>query len=234
MATGKNGAAVPKLRAFISYSHTDRKYGARAKAVLEEVGIEGFLAHDDLDVSDEWRGRIIEELRTCDIFVPLLSDNFLKSMWAPQEVGFVISRPEVVIAPLSIDGTVPFGFMSHLQSRVLPDGIITRELLVLPLARRMPRQILPGLIKGLSDANSFRSAESAMRPLVPLFPIFTPEEAQALAEVSVQNSQIWLANLCRNEYLPELIRVQGSNIKPKTLRALRYQIQNEEWYRDED
>ncbi len=233
MATGKNGAAVPKLRAFISYSHTDRKYGAQAKAVLEDVGIEAFLAHDDLHVSDEWRDRIIEELKRCDIFVPLLSDNFLKSKWAPQEVGFIISRPEVVIAPLSIDGTTPFGFMSHVQGRMIPDGTITRELLVLPLARRMPRQILPGLIKFAANARSFRSAEATMKPLVPLFPVFTPEEAQTLAEACVENNQIWPAQLCKDEYLPELIRVHGANIQPKTLRALRYQVENGRWYNEE-
>src|SRR5260370_481133 len=61
----------PGTIAFISYSHTDRKYGAQAKSVLAEIGIDTFLAHDDLHVSDEWRARIIEELKRCDLFVPL-------------------------------------------------------------------------------------------------------------------------------------------------------------------
>ena len=135
------------MRAFISYSHVDRHYGAQAKSVLDEVGIEAFLAHDDIEISDEWRERILEELRRCDLFVPLLSEHFLSSKWAPQEAGFIISRPEVVIAPLSIDGTVPFGSFSHLQSRQIPTGGITRELLVEPLARRLPREILPSLIQ---------------------------------------------------------------------------------------
>jgi hypothetical protein len=69
-----------------------------------------------------------------------------------------------------------------------------------------------------------------MRPLVPFFPIFTAEEAQALAQASVENGQIWSPTLCRNEYLPELIRTQGPNIKPKTLRALKYQVKNGTWY----
>jgi hypothetical protein len=70
-----------------------------------------------------------------------------------------------------------------------------------------------------------------MRPLVPLFPLFTPDEAQALAEASVENGQIWSAALCRSEYLPELIRTQGPNIKAKTLRALKYQVKNDAWYK---
>ena len=197
--------------------------------MLSEVGIDSFLAHDDLEVSDHWRERILE-LKRCDIFVPLLSERFLSSMWAPQEAGFIISRPNVTIAPLSIDGTMPFGFMSQWQARRIPEGGISRELLVEPLAHRIPRMILPGLIRIAGTAGDFRSAEAKMRPLVALFPNFAPEEAQALAEASVENGQIWSASLCRREYLPELVRTQGANIAPATLRALEFQIQNDSWY----
>jgi hypothetical protein len=225
------GSNLPKTSAFISYSHADRKYGAQAKSVLAEVGIDAFLAHEDLEVSDDWRERILQELLRCDLFVPLLSTNFCSSKWAPQETGFIVSRPKVVIAPLSIDGTIPFGFISQRQSRRIPAEGITRELLVEPLARQIPREILPGLIRIAGTATSFRSAEATMRPLVQFFPVLTPTEAQALADAAVRNSQIWAAGLCRSEYLPELIRVQGATISRETLRALQYQVENQEWYR---
>jgi len=232
MATnGQTNKSGQNITAFISYSHEDRKYGAEAKAVLAEIGIRAFLAHDDLHVSEEWRERIIEELLRCDLFVPLLSANFLASKWAPQEIGFIISRPEVAIAPISLDGTTPFGFISHVQSRKITKDGITRELLIEPLAKRMPRQILPGLIQLAGRAGSFRSAEAHMAPLVPHFPIFTPGEAQALAAASVENGQIWLAALCKSEYLPEFVRHQGKNIDPKTLRSLTHQIEHGEWYK---
>lgn len=236
MATnGKKRIILPKTRAFISYSHKDRAFGAQAKGVLEEVGVESFLAHDDLHVSDEWRERIIEELNRCDIFVPLLSANFLESKWAPQEVGFIISRPEVAIAPISLDGTTPFGFISHVQSRKITKDGITRALLIEPLAKKIPRKIVPGLIKIAADAHTFRSAETRMAPLVPLFEHFSPEEAQFLAEESVKNNQIWSASLCRNEYLPALLDAHKANIDAKTRRALRHQITHDEWYNpDED
>lgn len=222
------------MRAFISYSHSDRSYGAQAKAVLAGAGIDAFLAHDDLEVAEEWRARIIDELRSCDFFVPLLSANFLASKWAPQEAGFIVSRPEVVIAPLSIDGTVPFGFIGHVQSSPIPSSGISHELLVVPLARRKPRQILPCLIQVALDARSWRSAEAKMRPLVPFFDELAPVEAQSLAEGSVENDQIWDASLCRTKYLPEFIRAQKGNIQPKTLRALMYQIEHARRYSGKD
>ena len=221
------GTNLTLLTAFISYSHLDREFGGQAKDVLGEVGIDAFLAHEDVEMSEEWQQRILEELRHCDLFVPLLSENFLKSEWAPQEAGFIASRPpdEVVIAPLSIDGTIPFGFFGHVQSgRIEVDGI-TRELLVEPLIKRFPRKFFPVWIRIAGDARSFRSAEDKMRPLVPLFPLFTAEEAQALAEAAVKNGQIWDARLCRGEYLPEFIRVQGRNLKPETLHALQHKIE---------
>jgi len=230
----KKGGSGRKPSAFISYSHKDRKYGAQAKSLLADVGIEAFLAHDDLRVSDEWRKRIIVELKRCDLFVPLVSKNFLASKWAPQEVGFIISRPEVVIAPISLDGTTPFGFISHVQSSGITKDRITVELLVDPLIGRMPRQILPGLIGILSDIRDFRYAEARMAPLVPYFYRLRPNEAQALAEASVGNAGLWSAHLCRTEYLPELVRQQAKNIAPKTLRALKYQIANDKWYKDRD
>lgn len=225
---------LPKVTAFISYSHADREYGGQARRVLAEVGIDAFLAHEDLVTSEEWKQRILDELRHCDLFVPILSKSFLNSLWAPQEAGFIASRPEVVIAPLSIDGTTPFGFFGHLQSgRVLSDGV-TREVLVEPLARKFPRKILPGLIKIAADAGSFRSAEAKLGSLVPFFQLFTKEEAEALAEGAVANGQIWSAGRCRGEYLPEFISVQKHNIAPDTLRALEYQVEHDEWYRDTD
>ena len=194
--------------------------------------MEAFLAHDDLGVSDEWRERILEELRRCTLFVPLLSKHFLESKWAPQEAGFIVSRlDEVVIAPLSIDDTVSFGFFSHLHSpRIPPRNGVTGELLVVPLAPRFPRTLIPGLVGRAGKARSFRAAEKLMRPLVALFPLLTQEEAQTLGEAAVDNGQIWSAGLCRGEYLPEFIRVQGHNLKPSTLRALRYQVEHDGWY----
>jgi TIR domain len=230
----KRDSPESTMTAFISYSHEDRKYGGQAKSVLAEVGIQAFLAHDDLHVSDEWRERIIQELKRCELFVPLLSVSFLASKWAPQEVGFIVSRPEVAIATISLDGTKPFGFISHVQCRKITNDAITRELLVEPLAHRIPRKILPGLIRAASNAGSFRSAEALMAPLAQYFPTFTADKAQALAEGSVRNGQIWSAALCRTEYLPQLLEHQAKNISPMTLRALKYQIANDRRYREKD
>ena len=100
-------------------------------------------------------------------------------------------------------------------------------------AKRFPRKIFPGLIRIAGEAGSFRDAEKHLRTLEPYFSLFTAEEAKAMAEASVRNGQIWSASLCRDKYLPEFIRVQGSNLKAETLCALQYQVENDQWYQVE-
>jgi hypothetical protein len=217
-------------KAFVSYSTKDKAFGAAVKQALEMVGTVCFLAHDDLKVSEEWRDRILEELLTCDIFIPLLSQNFRDSEWAPQEIGVVVARRDVVIAPLSLDGTTPFGFIANLQgSRVPPQGV-TWELLIEPLLTRHPAKLIPGMIRLVESAGTFRGAEAVVAPLVSVFGRFSDDDAREFAEAAVSNGQVWMANLCRSRYLPEFIRTNGSRVPPATLRALQYQITHDERY----
>jgi hypothetical protein len=219
-----------RTRAFISYAHADRIHGAQTKAVLEQFGFTAFLAHEDLELSAEWRDRIVEELESCQLFVPLLSERFVTSHWASQEIGYIISRPDTVIAPLSLDGTKPYGFISNLQSRRIGREGVTEEVLLQPLIRKLPRQLLPWMIYLAGEAGSFRYAEERMRPLIPLLSLFSPSDAQTFAVAAVENGQVWLAKECREEFLPEFIQHQAPNIDPATLRALKHQIEQGEWY----
>ena len=100
------------MKAFISYSTTDKQIAGQVKTILNEYRVDAFLAHEDINVSQEWKDRIIQELNQSSIFVPLLSAAFKQSDWAPQEIGLAFARSEeVLFIPLFVDGTVPFGFI---------------------------------------------------------------------------------------------------------------------------
>jgi hypothetical protein len=49
------------------------------------------------------------------LFVPILSERYFTSVWCAQESGIAAVR-EMTIIPLSVDGTLPLGFMAHIQS----------------------------------------------------------------------------------------------------------------------
>src|SRR5690606_37033256 len=128
------------------------------------------------------------ELRDMEVFVPLLSESFKSSEWTAQEIGFALSRPEVLIIPASLDGTVPGGFLNAFQARALPapaDKGFFRE----AIAARFPRAVIAALIDDLEGAASYRGAEALFRPLLPYLEMLTPAEATRIAVVSTENGQ---------------------------------------------
>lgn len=186
--------------------------GAVAKVSLEAHGFECFLAHDDLQVSEEWKGRILTELHQTDVFVTLLSRAFVGSKWCAQEVGVIVSRPDVLIVPLSLDGTTPYGFISHLQGTRVRDESHLAAILEEVLFRRRPRLMIPKQIEKVRAAGSFRRAEAVVKPLVPHFAQFSDGEVNAFASAAAGNSEVWDASLCRSDYIPRFVRVNGPRI----------------------
>ena len=198
---------------FISYSNADKVMAHSTKVALREFGMEGFLAHEDLQVSDDWRDAILEKLKTAPLFIALLSTHFRVSEWCAQEIGFVVSRPEVLIIPLSIDGTTPFGFISKFQSKRVNSADDIPKLLQDILLKKRPRLAIPCWIQKVMNVGSYRSAETLVKPLVPYFPSFTSEEAIDFIEAALGNSQVWDAGDCRGEYLPAFARLHWHNFQ---------------------
>jgi hypothetical protein len=201
---------MKKVRAFVSYSTHDRQMAAEVKVVLLDFGLAVFVAHDDLRVSEEWKAKILVELEAADIFVPLVSEHFKRSEWAPQELGYAVAKKQLII-PLLVDQTLPFGFISHLQGERIPSGLM-HGLFIDPLVAHFPGPTLRRLVEKLSRAGSFRGAEALMEPLVPYFKKFSTELINRFADVCLGNSEIWDAALCKTEYLPRFLEVNGKRM----------------------
>jgi TIR domain len=223
-----------KVRVFISYSTHDKSAAGAVKHAISSAGFECFLAHEDLQVSEEWRERILEELDRCEILVVILSKSFIASSWAPQEIGVIVGRRSVPIVPLSLDGTIPFGFISHIQGRPIPPGGIQLGTILEPLAKKYPRLAVPALIQRVREASSYRSAEAALQPLVPVYQLLTDGELEDLVDAANENGQVWNAALCYREYLPALIRTSRDRIPRRKLKALEYQVRNQSWFNEDE
>jgi len=79
--------------------------------------VRAFLAHEDIEPSEEWDEKIIEELTSCDVFVVVLSGESKSSHYVNQEVGFALARG-VLFLPLK-HPLNPWGFMSSIQGMEL-------------------------------------------------------------------------------------------------------------------
>lgn len=105
-----------RVEVFLSYSHNDKALAGKLSAFLEERGIDVFLAHEDIEISEEWRREIFSHLESCDVLLALLTPDFEGSAWANQEVGFVMRRM-VPVVPIIV-GKVDikrFGFLEGIQ-----------------------------------------------------------------------------------------------------------------------
>lgn len=200
------------------------------KTILDEHHVDAFLAHEDINISQVWKDRIVQELNQANIFVPLLSVAFKDSDWAPQELGMAFARGELLFIPLSVDGTVPFGFISHIQGKRIPAAGVHRDLLIEPIINRFPHEIIPALIERLAEAGNFRGAEALMLPLVPHFAKFNSDEINAFATASIKNIQIWDAKDCRQKYLPAFLVLHRSSMDPHKREALEFQVEHGQPY----
>jgi hypothetical protein len=102
------------IRIFFSYSNEDKKAVGRLKELLERVGFEVFLAHEDIEPCSEWQTEILKYLKNCDVFIPFLSNNFKNSNWTDQETGIAISLDKFIVS-LQVD-LPPYGFAGRYQS----------------------------------------------------------------------------------------------------------------------
>jgi len=138
----------------------------------------------------------------------------------------------MLVIPVCLDETVPFGFIEHLQGRKLR-GRLDRyvDLFRDVLLRHFPRITMP-VVAGsqLKKAGNYRYAEEILGSLVPYFNELTNEEAQWLAESSVANGQVWNAAKCRGEYLPKFLVQCRQQISPETCKALEFQVKEGTWY----
>jgi hypothetical protein len=221
------------MKAFISHSSSEQEAAVALRSLLEDLDIEPFLAHNDIRASQQWSERIISELKECKVFVAMLSRAFKRSDWCAQESGAAILRRDaIVIIPISLDGTKPYGFLSHYQCHSATDGEVPSSVILDAVGTKWPSLVIDILIRRLDRARSFRAAEMLIAPLVPYFDQLTRTQATQMAKKAVENGQIWSAQLCRDSYLPVFLRLNKRRLPANLLKALQYQVKEQKWFNE--
>lgn len=146
---------------FVSYSHKDRDIASQIKESLEYFGFDVFLAHEDIKPSTEWQERILKELRTCDIFLAVLTEGFRNSEWTGQETGIAFASNKLIIAlKVNID---PFGFISKFQALKFNRDIVseTSKKIIHTIAEKNDiTKLINSLIRGFSKSRSYAEANA--------------------------------------------------------------------------
>jgi hypothetical protein len=180
------------MEAFISYSHFDKGTAAWVKSKLESLGINAFLAHEDIEPTSEWQEEIVKQLRICDIFIPILTTGFYSSSWTDQETGFAVCR-EILIIPLAA-GEIPYGFINKYQAYSLdlndPDGFRNKMVKILSKSSDTSEEFLDLLIGVFGDSTSFDQAGSNMGWLLTIKKHLTKNQKTKIIELAASNEQI--------------------------------------------
>jgi hypothetical protein len=207
------------MHAFMSYQTDERAIAARVSELLSKFGITSFMAHEHIEVSDEWREALLRQLSLANLFIPILSAKYYSSIWCKQESGIAAFRGMTII-PLSIDGTVPQGFLHQIQStKINPDAPAYQNLLP-GLAKLDVSFLIDAITKIISTSGNYRTAESNFAMILPYTSRATGAQIAELLRVSTRNDQVCNAGLCAKTYLPPLFTSHGHLLDAATKKEL--------------
>jgi len=179
------------LKLFVSHLARERVKAAELQEALLDYGISCFVAHNDIEPTQEWQTQIETALATCDTLVALLHEGFHESKWTDQEIGFAMGRGLPVYSIRY--GADPYGFIGRFQAFNAgrkSAAQIARELFD---SYRRDKQTQPKMASVLlslfEQSSSFAEAKNRIEYLEGL-ESWEPTFAARLRNAAASNSQI--------------------------------------------
>lgn len=218
----KNDQRVTEVKIFLSYSSKNKELAGNIKEWLSDFGFKVFLAHDDIEPSLQWQKVIIEKLKECHIFIPIMTPEFDISHWTDQESGIAFILDKVII-PISINGeTNPHGFTAIYQAlKMNPTHIATgcvRIVNILKNDSKFASFVINILLKSLETSRTYATAEYYFS-LISDFKFWNKELFNHLLKITIKNNQIHYAAGVR-QTLPVMIQQNMELIDSNLLQKL--------------
>ena len=106
-----------KKLVFLSHRAGYRSQVAQVRALLEDHGLQCFLAHEDVIPSTIWQNEILNALNTMDVFIGFVTGDFHGGGWPDQEVGYAYQRG-VHRVFVKLEGADPVGMVAREQALI--------------------------------------------------------------------------------------------------------------------
>jgi hypothetical protein len=197
-----------KSCAFISYQTSNKDIAGKLKNILTDYGIDSFLAHEDIDVSEEWQAEIIKYLEKTTIFFCILSKNYLESIYCMQESGVAAFRSMTII-PLTVDGTSPPGFISKYQAKRITFDELSIKDVIPGLLKYDKNEGIRIIIKLIGQSGTYKDAEKNFEYILPVLDKLTDEQADNLLDKILSNGQVKGSYKCSSDYIPRTLQKYG-------------------------
>ncbi|MBT3194576.1 MAG: toll/interleukin-1 receptor domain-containing protein [Verrucomicrobia bacterium] len=180
------------VRVFLSHKATFKENASQIKQALARCGIAAFVAHDDIEPTEEWQREIEHALFSMDALVALLSKDFHDSNWTDQEVGVAIGRGVPLVAVrLGMD---PYGVMGKGQglggcSSAKPNGIAIKVFEL--LHRRLPdkSRLFECALAAYARSDSFAESAWNIEHLLSVFQTLSDDHVSRVIEAYQANRQ---------------------------------------------
>jgi len=180
------------VRVFLSHKATVKESTSQVKQALARCGIAAFVAHEDIEPTEEWQREIERALFSMDALVALLSEDFHDSTWTDQEVGVAIGRGVPLIAVrLGMD---PYGLMGKGQglggcSWSDPNGIAVKVFQL--LHKRLPdkSRLFECALSAYAQSRSFADSAWKVEHLLSVFEALSTDQVDRLVEAYHANGQ---------------------------------------------
>jgi len=180
------------IRVFLSHSAKHKAEVAAISDGLRDWGIQGFVAHEAMEVNVEWQEQIEAALRSSEFFVGLVHPEFIDSHWTNQEVGWAYGRatPRFFIRL----GADPKGFPASVQWPSVglksPKEVSDTIAAWVNKYPEYSNRIAGRLVEALSAAGSYIDAKEIALKLVKMDGL-TDDQWHRLDDVVVSNDQIY-------------------------------------------
>jgi len=104
-----------QFKVFISYSTSDLKHVEALRNQLAKTPIKIFIAEHSVTPGQKLSSEISNNIKDCDLFILLWSENSKNSEWVPQEIGQAKALSKNII-PLILNENLDLtGFISGLK-----------------------------------------------------------------------------------------------------------------------
>lgn len=200
------------VRVFLSHKATVKIQASNLKESFARCGLGAFVAHEDIEPTQEWQREIERALFSMDALVALLTTDFHDSNWTDQEVGVAIGRGVPLVAVRL--GADPYGLMGKGQGLggcALSDtGTIATRVFQLLLKRLSDKsRLFECALTAYSDSESFADSGWKIQNLLSSFDELSDSQVQRVVTAYRANGQNQHSFKGRDLLLPLLKRWTG-------------------------
>jgi len=180
------------VRVFLSHKSSVKENASQLKQSLARCSVAAFVAHEDIEPTEEWQREIERALFSMDALVALLSADYHDSYWTDQEAGVAIGRG-VPLIPIRL-GMDPYGLMGKSQglggcSWSDTDGIALKVFHVLHKRLADKSRLFECALSGYAASESFVDSAWKVENLLSLFENLTSDKVMRIVEAYKENRQ---------------------------------------------